>query len=108
MAHQHSKAILCHELKVENIIQASQCSTSYVSCQRDTSSFHLLVLLGARWPPLSTDTSSWDGAQQQTRSSGVRMLEQADRQTDRMTDARQLHRPCSAMQALPITISNVS
>jgi len=104
MAHQHSKAILCHELKVENIIQASQCSTSYVSCQRDTSSFHLLVLLGARWPPLSTDTSSWDGAQQQTRSSGVRMLEQADR----MTDARQLHRPCSAMQALPITISNVS
>jgi len=57
-----------------------------------------LLLLGARRSPLSIDISCPHGAQQQT----CHMLwstDDTDTQTDGRTDARPLHRPCSAYHA---------
>jgi len=56
-------------------------------------------MMGARRPPLPIDISYQHGAQQQTRRSCSQMMGQTGRRTNRWTDARPFHRPCSLYYA---------
>jgi len=62
------------------------------------------LLLGTRRPPLSINISRPHGAQQQTRRTPQRLRSNdgTGKQTDRQTDTRPFHRPCSAYHAISV------
>jgi len=80
----------------------SECSASYVSCERGTARIAAArraaaqLLLSAVQQSIDIDICCKPGPQQQNRRTLLQRADKTDRQTDGQTDAVPLHRPGSA------------